>query len=286
MLKRVASLDITTESDGRATVPVGLNGQIVHLIVDTGSPDSVVANTVTDQLQLARHALPDGIYFQSYGGFVLTQFVSVDKLTLNGRALPPWRFVAAPDAMFPHDAKGLIGGDFLSAVDVDLDFGHGKVGFISPDHCPGKVIYWTRGDYAEVPMWQDDDRHIYVDVTLDGHEVEATIDTGSARSATTMRTARQHFDISEDDPALKPADRAESKDGDKPRALTYPFSSLTFGGVTVENPQIEILPTRNVAPWAPKLLIGMNVLRQLHVYIAYREKKLYLTLADAPDAGN
>jgi hypothetical protein len=30
-----------------------------------------------------------------------------------------------------------------------------------------------------------------------------------------------------------------------------------------------------------KLILGMGILRQLHIYIAYREKKLYVTAASA-----
>jgi hypothetical protein len=33
----------------------------------------------------------------------------------------------------------------------------------------------------------------------------------------------------------------------------------------------------------PQVLIGMDILRHLHLYIAYREQKLYITPASAPD---
>ena len=32
------------------------------------------------------------------------------------------------------------------------------------------------------------------------------------------------------------------------------------------------------------MLIGMNVLRHLHIYIAYKEQKIYITPAGAPAA--
>jgi hypothetical protein len=34
----------------------------------------------------------------------------------------------------------------------------------------------------------------------------------------------------------------------------------------------------------PDMLIGMNVLRHLHVYIAYKEQKLYITSVDGTQA--
>jgi hypothetical protein len=75
---------------------------------------------------------------------------------------------------------------------------------------------------------------------------------------------------------------------------------LSFGGITVSNPHMVIYPdlmgkrdydnttlTGSMIAHADdgmqdELLIGMDVLRQLHVYIAYGEQKLYITPPDQP----
>jgi hypothetical protein len=63
----------------------------------------------------------------------------------------------------------------------------------------------------------------------------------------------------------------------------YPFKSVTFSGenesgVTVNNPDILLVP--NALSHAPGVtIIGMGILRQLHLYIAYREHKLYVSQA-------
>ena len=56
---------------------------------------------------------------------------------------------------------------------------------------------------------------------------------------------------------------------------------MSFGGVEVSNPDITLIPDRKaqLGPQAPDLILGIGILRQLHLYIAYREKKLYLTAA-------
>ena len=58
----------------------------------------------------------------------------------------------------------------------------------------------------------------------------------------------------------------------------YPFQSLSFGAVQVSHPQIQIVEDR---VWYDKtdLLLGIGILRQLHLYIAYKEGKMYLTPA-------
>jgi hypothetical protein len=57
----------------------------------------------------------------------------------------------------------------------------------------------------------------------------------------------------------------------------YPFQTLTFGGVTVNRPHIQIVSD---PVWREDdLLLGVGILSQLHLYIAYGEKKLYITPA-------
>ncbi len=79
---------------------------------------------------------------------------------------------------------------------------------------------------------------------------------------------------------------------------------LDIGGVVIANPGLLIVPdlTRNTRAKAgapplgsrlsdkridetdQALRIGMDILRHLHVYIAYNEKKIYITAGSPPPA--
>jgi hypothetical protein len=82
----------------------------------------------------------------------------------------------------------------------------------------------------------------------------------------------------------------------------HKFKSLSLGDITFNNPQMDIMPMggykdadreqlvgdrtkseRDLAT-APEVSVGMDVLRQLHVYIAFKEHKLYVsrTVPTAP----
>jgi hypothetical protein len=80
----------------------------------------------------------------------------------------------------------------------------------------------------------------------------------------------------------------------------YRFKSLSIGGLTINNPLIYILPNlaqqrfhhnhlgmADLDPqYAPRLdspdvILGMDVISKLHLYISYKEQKIYLTSADA-----
>jgi hypothetical protein len=73
------------------------------------------------------------------------------------------------------------------------------------------------------------------------------------------------------------------------------FAKLEFDGVVVNNPDIAILPNiigrsadrsqqstgnraipRNTPAVVSQLIIGMDILRKLHIYIAFREGRLYI----------
>ena len=59
--------------------------------------------------------------------------------------------------------------------------------------------------------------------------------------------------------------------------FSYPFKTMNFGNVTVNRPHIVIVPDQMYKQ--TDLILGEGILRQLHMYIAYKEKKLYLTPA-------
>ncbi len=203
-----------------------------------------------------------------------------DTVSFGGASFQNWEFLVSPDFMLPGDASGLLGANVLKAFDVDIDYVNSKLSFFDPDHCPGKVVYWTRTPYARVPMQLDSNWHITIPVTLDGQSITAIVDTGADESVMTYEQARDLFDWKDGDPRLKPLGPSVVN-GDKRRvAYRFPFSSMTFEGVEVQNPDIVLLPAEQVIHNAP-MLLGASVLRQLHVYIAYKERALYLTGAEA-----
>ena len=112
-------------------------------------------------------------------------------------------------------------------------------------------------------------------MTLDGHRVQAMLDTGAAQTALSMDAAERIFGL-------------------KTRAASHRFKTLSFEGVTINNPEIALadnitrapmsqmgkLPSTDMKRDAPDLLLGMSTLKQLHVYIAYKEEMLYITTGE------
>jgi len=173
---------------------------------------------------------------------------------------------------------GTLAPDMLKHYDVDLDFAHGKMNLFSQDHCPGKVLYWTKGDYVVLPMQVAPSSHIRLPVTVDGKTIMAIVDTGAVSSIMSMHAAN-FLGVSEDSPGLK-LKTSEGYDR-QTRIYSYPFKTLQMGDITVKNPRITVASNEFMGAVGNDMILGMGILRQLHLYIAYKEQKFYITPAGA-----
>ena len=269
-LGRFVSLPITIDDAGGVTVPVKIDDQQQNMLIDTGGVYSMLTNAVAAGLGLKPRMLW-GMRLTMWGGRNLDHYVVSHSLEIAGGKVHDREFVILPDDLLPPGVDGILGPDIMQIFDVDFDFASGKVGLFSQKHCEGKVVYWTHDPFAAVPFKMDEGRHIKIVVQLDGQEVPAVLDTGAYRSAMSLETAEDMFKL---DPATL------SKNNGR-----YPFKALTLEGVTVNNPDLVLVPDDKSKVMGgyrePKLLLGMGVLRQLHLYIAYKEHLIYATAASA-----
>jgi hypothetical protein len=142
---------------------------------------------------------------------------------------------------------------------------------------------------------------------LDGKSFLATINTAAPRSTMMAAPAKYKFGITADSPDSVPLGVVDRDP--KQKIFGHTFSSLTLDGITVTNPHFAILPDlagskdpyNDLQPGSrtqrvdeglvSEVTIGMDVLRRLHIYIAFDERKLYITpaashVADAATAGD
>ncbi len=262
-LHRLAGLDMQTIPDGRVTVPVQLEGHDYRLMIDTGGFINTVSPTVVKQE--GYHPIRTPAVSRGMGLSKLDSYVTVKDFAIGRSHGKGFEFYV--DDFDNNFADGTLAPQVLAAYDLDLDFGHGKLNLISPDHCPGNVVYWATAA-AEVPIEIKDKTHIRVPVTIDGKQIMATVDTGSHTSFITMRAAKRYLDVDEKNPALKLRGNL-AVNGMVGPVYNYPFQSLSFGAVTVNHPHIEMVADK---VWSgDDLLLGIGILRQLHLYIAYKE---------------
>jgi len=290
-LKLMATLPMTDRS-GAFTVPVSINGESHQFLVDTGGVYTSVAEKLVQEQQLKEMPI-SGTELYNAKGDQFKKGVVVDSLKLGNNEVKNIH-------MFVHDGLGFDGTlapNLLQVFDVELDFANAKMNLFSQDHCAGKVVYWAK-DYAAIPFKMPDGFHIVVPVTLDGRALMANFDTGTSVTVLSQNIAEQVFN------AGPTAAGTEKQPGAQPQDLIqyqHQFKSLALDGVSVSNPLIFLLPDEmekamrktyddpksiddpvyGLQLGLPRLTIGEDVIRHLHVYIAYQEKVLYVTSATA-----
>ncbi len=166
------------------------------------------------------------------------------------------------EARLLADADGTFASDMLRGYDVDIDFAHGSLSLISQDHCPGQVVYWTTTGSIAIPIDVARNGHVRFPVEIDGKSIMATLDTGSAISLISMRAAAE-LGI---DP--KAQELTLIGGSGQYQIFAYPFRSLDFGRVSVRNPHIAIASNSFIEGLGGDLVLGIEALRQMHLYIA------------------
>jgi predicted aspartyl protease len=296
VLKRYTSVSIDIANAGFVTLPVTLNGEQVRMALNSSSVWNSVGEALATRLKLPRQSLAQST-IQS-GGRKVNAYVSTDSLLIGtanfGRVplLVDQDPVYAGNVAHAQNIVGSIGLDLFSNVDVEIDFPGRLLTIYSSDHCPGRVVNWAQ-NYDAVSFEKDTTGQLYFPMELDGVKLQTALATGSGLSLLSSQASKRLFGFDEKSPEII----AENRTNGNANAYFHAMR-LTAEGLAVLNTRVRLRPTLsdcslvssrnntrpayfdhclNVYP----LLLGMNVLSQLHIYIATKEKKLYFTAAGA-----
>ena len=168
----------------------------------------------------------------------------------------------------------------------------GGADYFSPEQCQGGGVYWTPNAISSV-AFVTYSGVAYVPVTLDGHTIIALLDTTVDRTFLNPQVAERVFGLKAD--ALDAGNVIAG--GARIKAGTHRFGSKRLGGLTFNNPQIAVpfnvmtqdtgefhasRVLRNRYPLSellPPMIIGMDVLQQSHLYISFRNQRIYVSPA-------
>ena len=258
---------------GEVAVPITLNGVTQKFLFDTGGGTmNYILPSLSRKLGMFRT-----------DNFVALDVAGHDSYTVAGaRHVVFGALTAKGVVMFQEVADlthdGILSAGTMANDDLDMDFGAMRLNFFAADHCPGNVVYWPHQALAEVPI-NLVAGHFELAVSLDGHALNAVIDTGSPWTILNIAWAQKYL-------AFSPGAGAPGAPKDDPDQQIYfrKYAALAFPGITVANPLVVVRPLQfgdNPDVRAPDLIIGMEVLRHLHLYYAANEKKLYITPASS-----
>lgn len=277
---------------GEKGVEVGalLNKSPQTLVLSLGSLGYLTHKTVSDLGLVEREA---GVQVYTSSGEVAKTAVRVSKVALGPIQIADMSFMVFGN---PPDIRNSFPLQIFRKYDLDVDYGSGRLNFFSPDHCEGRVTYWPAAAVAVVPYRGEELDDLKISVAIDGKEAEALVNiSGVPESTMGLAEATRLFGLTADSPGMQP----ELLNGET--VYRHVFPTLSFGGVTVSNAVFLIVPEKINTMFKEKstgsllseskfkdyrkpTIIGTNVMRKLHLYIATKERKIYVAPSDAAAA--
>ncbi len=251
---------------------MSLNGDAAGLLMDTGAAISVITpQAVAEERLFARSSR---FRLGGIGGESFAREVGIDHLGIGGAEAADVTFMEGTlwkRSLDEYPVFGLLGQDLLSNWDLDLEAGRDRLTLYDADTCPAAPA-WTKHAIA-VDQTGSLTGRINLPVELDGHAVDAMIDTGSA--ITTVRA----------DLLGGPADAGAKAVtlmgvGQSPvRGVRRRVSHLAIGGVDLGPMTVVAADDLNGLP----MLLGTDFLRRHRVFIAWHANKLFI--APGPTGG-
>jgi hypothetical protein len=275
--KATIPLDVT---GGAITLPLEVNGIAATFILDTGAQRSLVTEEAVHHLDLARDEWV-GTTMRGVGGIESRPNADPRSLTLGG--VPLVRRTVTHDTSLTvgilprtHFAglviDGVLGRDFLSLFDLDIDVPGNRLTLYQVHDCAGRFLPW-QGGYASVPVTLPDEDALVVPVTLDGTPLRAMLDTGASAS---LVAAPGQFRLGLQAASLA-GDPSDQVSGLGPHMVTmhrHTFHSLRVGGQTIDTPVIWVAPVQ-LRPIVD-MLLGADWLAHRRIWVSFATRQLFV----------
>jgi hypothetical protein len=177
---------------GLLLVPVTINDTVADFVLDTGAERSVVGIAAADRLHLARDEWVS-TDIQGAGGRDRRRLGRPSSLSLGSVALR--RHTVAqdnsvvvgpiPEAIGGRPIAGLLGEDFLSPFDLDLDPAASKLTLYAVSACSGRFLPWL-GPYQAIGAGRPVRNMLTLPLRIGGAMLQAQLDSGAASSVITL----------------------------------------------------------------------------------------------------
>lgn len=284
------------------SVAATIDGNPMTMLIDIGRMATQLWETPANKLHLANQR---GAFFD-YSGRFSERTARIESFKLGSIEGGGFHVVVAPDPDTGHAPfDGIIGNDILYQYDVDMDFAHQKLNFFTPEQCEGAGVYWSPSTISSVPIvaysgLEYADRSpiprlgtTYVLVTLDGKPITALLDTRADKTSLNPDVADKLFGLN---PNSMPPGSVDDG-GTLIKAGMHTFSRLDLGGLAAGNVQIaipldvlsqstkifhisKILQDRFYThELMPDMVIGMDILRHSHLYVSFKNDRVYVSAA-------
>lgn len=265
-------LDIPVTGDhGFITVPALLDDKEATLIISTGSEVTMVTPTTMHRLGL--HTDPQQrTTLTDIGGSITHQnamlrSLKIGSIEMLNQSVAVGFLPTASSRGFtldaPQSADGLLGADWLSGFDVELDLPHRRAALYRVHNCDGDYVPWLQPK-INIHATLYGRGQVLLNATVDGHSFKAKLDSGTTASfigSAAMAEAGMAAPSAKDLPG-----RAIGTDGDPLHTRSKRFDTLQIGPLRYANPLLAVADLRLRQS---NLLLGIDWLQHNRVWISY-----------------
>jgi predicted aspartyl protease len=261
--------------------PVTVNGISGSFIFDTGAAQTVVTPDAVSRFGLALDEWT-ATTTRGVGGAVRRRNANPRSVELGG--VPLHRRSLARDATLrvatlplatigERQIDGLLGRDFVSLFDLDLDFSLQTVTLYDVHGCAGRFLPWPES-FVSVTVENPSESALVVPLAIDGVPLRALLDSGASRSlvaASGMARLRLGLEVLRADPN-------EVVSGVGPHTVTmwqHTFHDLRIGDESFPGPVFLVAPVQ-LQP-VSDMLLGADWLIRHRVWISYATSQLFVT---------
>ena len=264
----------------RAIATVGINGNTVPLMVDSGAFFSMLTDAAAAQFKLRLRPLPYGMEIQGLAGRVDAHVTTVDHLELLKGDLPDVDFIVGGNEP-GSGAMGFMGRNLLTFTDTEYDLAHGMIRFVftGGDCSKTNMAYWAgETPVSELPLlheFREERPSIRANIELNGHKTTALFDTG-ASTAVSLRGAHK---AGVEDAAMTPDTDAAGAGRGKVRSWTAAFDRVELSGEAVIHNRLEVT---DFDLSEADMLIGIDFFLSHRIYVSKKQSRMYFTYNGGP----
>ncbi|HTW71063.1 MAG TPA: retroviral-like aspartic protease family protein [Acetobacteraceae bacterium] len=264
---------------GRLTVPLEVNGIPATFVLDSGAQLSLVTPQAVRRLNLVLDHWVAAT-MRGVGGVVEHADADPRSMTLGGMPLHQATLARQisltvgdlPDMGADMVVDGLLGRDFLSGFDLQLDLPARRLTLYDVHGCSGRFLPW-RSPYYAVTAASVAARAMVLPIALNGIRLTALLDTGASSSLVTL-PGMIRLGLTPQALAHDPASAVRGLGRQAPEMHQHRFVSLQVAGETIRQPLLWVAPVR-LAPIVDALLGADWLEAQRRVWLSFTTSQVF-----------
>ena len=294
-LQRYGRLAFEPDNNAHIILPVSIAGFSAKMMLDTGAHWGLLREDLVAQLNL-KIRTNYNLNLIDASGKKIDKSVIVPDFKMGQLSFGAAEFFVSglyTDRPMTERA-GVVGQNLFTQADLEVDNAGKLIALYSQDHCDGEGVHWA--DEAVILEYKRDNEkrmnnasrtrrtidknqidEPIVSATLQGEPVTVLFDTGASFTSIDWEHARKVFKLTPETPGVEPAGSVIVATGATVQTYQYTFKELVISGIKFENVPALLGDFGKSA----QVILGMNEMKKLHIYFAFKEGRIYVTDANA-----